>query len=297
VPKTALSVVLALLLAGCASHTNAPDEASMPAQTDYETRRNLVYTPSEWPEALQADVYLPKDRENASPAVLLVHGGGWQRRSRDDMNDIAEHLAGHGFVVMNIDYRFAPDYTFPAQLHDLQQAMHWLHDNAADLDVDPDRINGFGYSSGAHLVSLMALVASNGGTLANELSEPYGGKHTRTRSVVAGGLPSDLREFGSGRLIREFLGGDMEAIPGVYEAASPAAHVSDQAPPFFLFHGTLDALVPTSQATSFQQHLESVGVDNELYLMRLRGHILAFALRGAAVDRATEFLARQNDHQ
>ncbi|MGM0768242.1 MAG: alpha/beta hydrolase fold domain-containing protein [Pseudomonadota bacterium] len=291
--NTPLMIMVALFgLAGCASHHGVPDnDAPAWPDTGFDVTRDLTYTPADWPVELDADLYQPgPDQNRSAPVVLLVHGGGWERRSREDMSGIAENLASRGFAVLNIDYRFAPDHTFPAQLHDLQVAMHWLHDNSHRYDLDTNRISAFGFSSGAHLVALMALVASSD----SELNEPHGGPATRPIAVVAGGIPADLRAFGSGKLIRQFLGGEQPDMPEVYRQASPIAHVSADAPPFFLFHGAMDMLVPVRQARWLQEELEQHGVDTEFYEMHLRGHITSFLTSGTAVDRATDFLLRHS---
>lgn len=288
----AMLLLAGLLAAGCATHINAPDRTSVPATTEFDVREGVVFSPEEWPETLRADLYLPVVTRS-SPAVLMVHGGGWERRSRQDMTWIAEDLAGRGFMVMNIDHRFAPEYTFPAQLHDLQVAMHWLHQQAGELGVDQENIAGFGFSSGAHLVSLMAVVAASG----HELNHPHGGASTRPTAVVAGGLPSDLAAFGSGKLIRQFLGGTMEEMPDTYRAASPVNHVTNDTPPFFLFHGAMDDLVPLEQAKRFRRELAAHEVENQLYIMKLRGHVTSFLTAGNAVKEATAFLARHTKLQ
>ncbi len=284
----ALLVLLALAtLSGCASHRNAPEQAITMPETNFSVEANLVFSPNNWPETLQADLYLPQTSDPA-PTVLLVHGGGWERRSREDMDWIAEDLASQGFAVLNIDYRFAPAHLFPAQLYDLQTAMNWLHDHADTYNLDRDAIGAFGFSSGAHLVSLMALIADT----QHPLNQPHGGEQARPVAVVAGGLPGDLRAFDSGRLIEQFLGGKKKDMPEIYEAASPIAHITPTAPPFFLFHGGMDMLVPFSQAESFRAKLLEHDVENELYQMHLRGHISSFLTAGNAVDEAAHFLAR-----
>ncbi|NMT62841.1 alpha/beta hydrolase [Marinobacter orientalis] len=288
-PSCLLTIIAGILLTACASHQNAPEQPVPLPETGFSTRTDLTFSPDGWPQALQADLYLPESSQPVS-TVLLVHGGGWERRSRRDMTWIAEHLASRGFAVMNIDYRFAPEHTFPAQLYDLQVAMNWLHHHAESYDLDRDAISAFGFSSGAHLVSLMALVAES----RHPLNQPYGGEHARPVAVVAGGLPSDLRAFGSGKLIRQFLDGEQEDIPGIYRAASPITHVTAGAPPFFLFHGAQDMLVPASQAKEFRNRLTDHGVESELYLMHLRGHITSFLTAGNAVEKATDFLIRHN---
>ncbi|MBL3556290.1 MULTISPECIES: alpha/beta hydrolase [Marinobacter] len=282
-----LPLLASVLLSACASHQNKPEQAVSVPETGFTIETDVTFSPAGWPHALQADLYLPESSQPL-PTVLLVHGGGWERRSRADMAWIAESLASRGFAVMNIDYRFAPDHTFPAQLYDLQVAMNWLDKEADNYHLDRDAISAFGFSSGAHLVSLMALVAES----RHPLNQPYGGKHARPVAVVAGGLPGDLRTFGSGKLLRQFLGGEQENMPGVYQAASPITHITAGAPPFFLFHGAQDMLVPASQAKEFRARLTDHGVENELYLMYLRGHVTSFLTAGNAVEKATEFLIR-----
>jgi acetyl esterase/lipase len=199
------------------------------------------------------------------------------------MAGIAKYLARRGFVAVNGAHRFAPEYRFPAQLRDVQQAMRWIHANADRLGIDPNRIGVLGYSSGAHLVSLLAMVAGQGGAL-------DGGPATRPDAVVAGGTPSDLRKWAEGRMIENFLGGTRAEVPEAYTAASPVTHVHPDAPPVFLYHGRWDTLVPPDHATDFHAALTQAGVDSELYLQRLRGHVLTFLFWGGAMEEAVRFL-------
>ena len=287
---SALVMGLVLLLAGCGStHLTTEGAHGLTPQTS-ETRFGSLprqtYTPPDWPEPLTAEVNLPETSGSAlRPAALLVHGGGWQNRGLEDMTGIAEQLAARGFVTVNVEHRFAPEYRFPAQLHDLQQAMAWLHDNAEAWRVDPQRIVGVGFSSGAHLVSLLAL------------AEPSMGEPSPLAAVLAGGLPSDLFKFPDGRLVVEFLGGTRAEVPEQYALASPARQVAPGAPPFFLFHGTWDRLVPLDHATDFREALTAVGVDSELYLQHRRGHFLSFLTRGGAIHAGIDFLERQVNHE
>lgn len=286
---------LALLLSGCgATHiatngepavTSALERAPV-SSTALEPQR---YTPDTWPEPLSARVRLPDTPVGRlRPAALIVHGGGWRGRSPSDMDKIARQLAGQGYVTVNIAYRFAPEYRFPAQLHDLQQAMAWIHQNAERWRIDTERIVGVGYSSGAHLVSLLALASTDG-----PLAVPYGGEHTRLRAVVAGGLPSDLLKFDDGPLVIDLLGGTREQMRQAYVLASPERQIAPDAPPFFIFHGNRDRLVPVDHARDFYASLQAQGTPAELYLEHGRGHISAFLLRGGAIKAAIAFLNRE----
>lgn len=285
------AMVSALALGGCASYHNAPTESVALENTAFTVNHGLHFSPEDWPEALYGDLYLPES-EQLRPVVLMVHGGGWEGRSRGDMNWIAEELASHGFAVFNIDYRFAPEHIFPTQLHDLQIARTWLNRHAEQYRLDVSQVSGFGFSSGAHLIALMALAASS--NHAEALNQPYGGPETALSAVVVGGTPADLTTFGSGKLIRQFLGGTKQDIPDTYRAASPITYVTDNAPPFFLFHGNMDSLVPFQQSRKLHETLLANGVKSELFEMRLRGHITSFLTAGNAVGKATGFLVRHH---
>lgn len=286
---------LAMLLSGCgATHSVSQGDPAIESSALREPQpftrlAPSIYTPEEWPQALNADVYLPNgSADTLRPAALVVHGGGWRNRTPEDMQGIAEQLAGQGYVAVNIEHRFVPEYRFPTQLHDLQQAMKWIHANADEWQVDTRRIVGVGFSSGAHLVSLLALAGVEG-----PLAEPYGGEQSRLAAVLAGGLPSDLLKFDDGRLVVDFIGGTRAEENEAYRLASPARHITPQAPPFFLFHGKWDQLVPVDHATDFYQALQDNNIESELYLQRFRGHFASFLLRGSAVDAGIAFLNRQ----
>jgi hypothetical protein len=51
-------------------------------------------------------------------------------------------------------------------------------------------------------------------------------------------------------------------------------------------------LVPASQPEAFRAQLKKHGVESELYLMHLRGHVTSFLTAGNAVEKATDFLLR-----
>lgn len=258
--------------------------ALLTAPAGAEVVRDIVYTPPGWPEALAADLHLP-DGPGPHPAVLVVHGGGWERRSRADMESIAERLAARGFVAMNVSYRFAPAHRFPAQLHDLQQALRWLRAAAPRYGVDAQRVGAFGYSAGGHLAALLGTVSAG-----DALDAPHGGLQTRLQAVVAGGAPSDLRKFSGGRLVPQFLGTTLQEKPELFALASPIVHVSHGDPPMFLYHGGGDALVDLSHAEDMKRALDAARVRAELRVVPLLGHVLTFLLARGTEDQAMDFL-------
>lgn len=277
-----------LFSSGCYTHLNQPrDPPSQRSEYLIETTvEGIVYTPADWPQPLHGDLYLPR-QGGPRPVVLMVHGGGWANRSRDDMTGLSRKLARQGYAVFNVDYRLAPGYTYPAQLQDMRRALHWITANAARYQLDTGRINAWGYSSGAHLA---ALVASFDGRAENA-------DLPRIRAVVAGGIPADLRKYSNSPIVMRFMGGDRQQMPARYAEASPAYHISGDDPPVFLYHGKLDYLVGVDQATAYYAALREGGVDVELFLHNWRGHLTLFLFGGEAEQRAIDFLNRVNRRQ
>jgi acetyl esterase/lipase len=50
-----------------------------------------------------------------------------------------------------------------------------------------------------------------------------------------------------------------------FRMASPITHVSEDAPPFFVLHGTNDSLIPVAQARSFTARLREVSRQPVVY--------------------------------
>ena len=283
-----LSLLLILLCSACASHIGRPLNIVQPTpvETAYTVHRDVVFTPAQWPKALLADVYVPEGK-GPFPAVLLIHGGGWYSGDREQVHSIAERVAQRGYVVMNATYRLSPGYRFPDAVYDLQQALRWLRGHAAEYKADAGHIGTFGYSAGAHLAAMLGTI-SNG----DPLDTPYGGPKTRVQAVVAGGTPTDLRKFPGGTMVPDFLGTTLQEKPEVYTLASPITHITKDDPPFFLYHGGMDMLVPVDHAEDMKTALDAVGVPAELYIIRGREHLTAFLMDWGAVDAALDFLDR-----
>lgn len=290
--KLYLAVILSGALTGCSQHlVSSPTESTHhplePVTAALQKTSNLTYSPKNWPQTLQGDIHRP-DNNTTYPAVLLIHGGGWRGRSRQDTNNLAKEIAGSGYVVFNISHRFAPQHQFPEQIYDVQLALRWLRSNARSFKLNPDKIASWGYSSGAHLAAMLGAITSN-----DMIDQPHGGSDARVQAVVAGGTPADLRKYNKSPLVEGFLGVSHAEKLSTYEQASPAYYVQPGHPPVFLYHGRLDALVRLNQPVDYKEILDAAHVPNELYIRNFQGHATAFLFDGASVKKATQFLDRQ----
>jgi acetyl esterase/lipase len=141
----------------------------MPDSQPIETRNGVSYATHDG-VSLLGDLYLPAGA-GPFPALVGVHGGGWQAGARNAFQFWGPYLAARGYVLFAISYRLAKkgQKMFPQAVNDVLAAVQFVRGNAGELKIDPERIGLFGASAGGHLASLAALGgASFQGTSPND---------------------------------------------------------------------------------------------------------------------------------
>jgi acetyl esterase len=89
--------------------------------------------------------------------LIWIHGGGWVIGTAAESSITCQRLAvGAGCVVVNVDYRLAPEHPFPAAPEDCTSVTRWVLDHAAELDGDPARVAIGGDSAGGNLSAVVA---------------------------------------------------------------------------------------------------------------------------------------------
>jgi acetyl esterase len=116
---------------------------------------------------LTARVYTPQG-EGPFPGIAYFHGGAWWFAGGETgfaLNDAyCRSFAAHlGSVVVNVDYRLAPEHRYPGQLEDAFAALEWIVENADGLTVDATNVSVMGASSGANLAASVCLLARDRG--------------------------------------------------------------------------------------------------------------------------------------
>ena len=104
---------------------------------------------------VHADVVVPGGR-GPHPVLVYLHGGGWVSGSPRTHRKLAHRFAEAGFLVVNVDYRLAPEHPFPAGFEDCVAALRWAAREAPRFHGDPSRLAVGGDSAGANLAAAAA---------------------------------------------------------------------------------------------------------------------------------------------
>lgn len=119
-------------------------------------QRNIVYA-TVGSHDLHIDAFTPKKNDKSTPAILIVHGGGWRSGNRSQHIPLAQHLAAKGIACFTVEYRLSTEALYPAAVYDLKAAVRWLHANASRFHVDPDKISILGFSAGGELAAFIGV--------------------------------------------------------------------------------------------------------------------------------------------
>ncbi|THH06289.1 hypothetical protein EW145_g4187 [Phellinidium pouzarii] len=129
-------------------------------------------------------------------------------------------------------------------------------------EIDPARVVTRGGSAGGYTV-LQALCADTTGTFAAG-AVSYGISNLFT-------LATDTHKFES-RYMEKLVGGTPEEVPEVYKARSPVFHAEQITAPLLILQGSLDMVVPPSQAEEMIKVIRAHGGRVEYKLFEGEGH-------------------------
>lgn len=275
----------------------------LPATKAPRVRRDVIYaTAPETEQPLRCDLWLPPwDVRPSGLAVIFCHGGGWRFGSKGiGMDPFFAQFAAGGHLVMDIDYRLAPQTRLPGMIADVKRAVAYLKQHAATYNLNPDRIVLAGSSAGAHLALLCAYAPQHPELTPDDLRD----QDLSVRAVVSICGPADLealhhytpatlgetmltrtpvdRLIGRGlfALLRpapeasdwltrftdlggvaaQVIDGPPSIITERYGLGSPITHVTADSPPTLLLQAELDSWVPIESVKRLHQRLCEAGV-------------------------------------
>ena len=248
-------------------------ENDYPLPADVTEHKDLVYKTVD-SLALKLSLYHSKGIKKDSPLLIFVHGGAWKKGKKEDYWHYLISYAQKGYITATVQYRLSGQAKYPAQLQDLDDAIIWLKQQAAEYHINKEKIALIGGSAGAHLVMMSSY--TNRSKPQNNNKES-----AQVQAVVNIYGPSDLttEKAINDASVKSLFGKTYKEAPELYKNASPLFLVSEKAPPTLSFHGTLDELVPVEQSDRLHQKLMEIGVPS--YYHKLKGwpHTMDIAIK------------------
>jgi acetyl esterase/lipase len=270
--KPPLVARLLALIALCLAFAPVARAADKQPPDDVEFSKDVVYGKGGGKD-LKLDLSRPKQANGKRPCIVVFHGGGWAAGNKDQHDDVTWMLAQRGYVAATVGYRFAPEHVFPAQVEDAKCAVRFLRAHADKYGIDSERIGAVGFSAGAHLSMMLGTTRKEDGL---EGTGGWADQSSRVQAVVSFFGPTDLAAPDLPQatlpILKKFLGGTKEEKPDAYKRASPITYVRKDCPPMLLFQGTMDPLVPHTQAYRMADAMTKAGVDGRVELLIGLGH-------------------------
>jgi acetyl esterase/lipase len=288
-----------------------PTIASTTPDSDEEVRvtTGLRY----YPGGPEFTAYVPTSGDAPRPALIMVHGGGWQGGDQTELSPYAMDAAtNNGWATFTVNYRL--DSNDPSawadELHDVQSAIRYIvGSQGGTYGIDPKQVTLLGDSAGANLIALI----SEYGTAEVVTGEPVGYDPTLAVPIKAVALwspPTDLAALvstapqqpppGCGTdpacdftwtqpSIVEYIGCDPSACPERYQEASPVDNVSASTAPSYVANST-EELVPLNQVQQYVDELDGADVPNQFDV--IDGDLHAAQLGPQVWPASVAFLAR-----
>ncbi|ESQ80101.1 alpha/beta hydrolase [Asticcacaulis sp. YBE204] len=236
----------------------APD---LPPEGTIRKREGIVYLTRPG-EKLLVDVYRPA-KAGLYPAVLMIHGGGWESGSRQMERAFCQRLAALGFVAMTVGYRLGESGRFPGNVLDIKAAVRWARSHADADGIDTRFVAIAGGSAGGHLAAFLG--ASNGVAAFDDAPGD-----SRVDAVVdidgAASFPDAAlikREEERLGATSRYLGGNYSTRRETWFAASPLTYVSRQsAPTLFINSNRPTPILPGRP--EMKARLNALGIVSEI---------------------------------
>ena len=92
-------------------------------------------------------IYHP-DPSQHLPIIMYTHGGGFVSGTLDAFEAPCRSIAhATGRVVVAVDYRLAPEHSYPAGLNDVYEVTKWVYENAEHIKGGTEHFAMMGDSS------------------------------------------------------------------------------------------------------------------------------------------------------
>ncbi len=187
--------------------------------------------------------------DHPTPLILHIHGGGFVAGDKTSVPvPMLRYALAHGISVASMNYRYATQARYPAPMEDGARAVQFLRSKAEEWNLNPSRFAATGGSAGAGILMWIGF--------SPDMADPASDDPVKRQSTRLQALgPVDGQSTYDPREITKLVGEETAKIgpifrlvglkPGekpdahtwrLYEQASPITHLTEGAPPVFMYY-------------------------------------------------------------
>jgi acetyl esterase len=220
--------------------------------------------------------------EDALPALVYFHGGGWVIGDLDTHDVLCRQIAnGARCAVYSVDYRMGPEHPFPAAVEDCLAATAFVAGRHERLAVGGD-------SAGGNLAAVVALLAREAGGPAiafQLLIYPATDQRMQHPSIQRNGEGYLLTKKAMDYFQAQYLQGEQDRVD--WRASPLLAKSLAGLPPAYVVTAGYDPLVDEGRA--YAERMASQGV--EVAYREYPDMVHGFILFGGVLDTANAAVA------
>ena len=230
--------------------------------------KDIVYSR----HGLLLDVMRPaKPKSDFLPIVVWIHGGGWEKGSKESGWERLKNIVSSGrYVGIAINYRLTDIAHWPAQKIDVVDAINWIFKFGRMYGGEPDSLCVWGASAGGHLALILG-------------SNMFWTKSTPVDCAISFSGPTDIIQlsttnqglFYPGKPVFKLLGGPLDQNLELAKEASPTEYVSSINAKTLLLHGDEDKTISISQSNLYHEKLTKIGSKSSLVSLPGIGHVVS----------------------
>ena len=252
-------------------------------------------------DGVTADVVVPQGN-GPHPVLVYLHGGGWIAGSPATHRKLGYRFAEAGFLVVNVDYRMAPEHPFPTPFDDCVAALRWAHAECGRWRGDPSRMAVGGDSAGGNL-SAAAAAALTGDPACPKVAlliygvfdfVNFGQAQPAETSPGVEISTEDTMDKMTELMVGSYLGSD-RSDELLHDPRLSPLYAAVKLPPSHVVVGSEDPLV--AQTERMVKALEAEGVEHESFVDEgmPHGYIQMEFLPPTrpSIDRMVDFLRRK----
>lgn len=236
----------------------------------------------EMPAGLTPGMYGASDQLKM-PLIVYVQGSAWMKQNVYMSLPNLVDLARAGFVVASVEYRPSTEAPWPAFLTDVKAAIRYLKANASKFGIDKNHVGIWGDSSGGHA----ALMAGSTGWVKEFDDDIFPEESSEVNAVCSFYGLSDISRINDAPRNPAFVNAPADRIPEnilfrgncaetpeITAPGNPINYIEEgrSYPPFLMFHGDEDGMVPFLQSVLMYEKLRECGKNVEFYKVKGADH-------------------------